>query len=541
MSHLNPSDYPLKRLQIPVKTFEKLWEELQKVLNEEIQGNVDVQQPRSAKFFGMGEFTPQNIPGMKTVASVIASHPDVQALIALEKNPDKINFGAYLYKQQLQVENDPKLQFVTFGKRAYVYGYFMFLGFSDKEAFEERHGLSQRGTERSMTGGVAGSGMPPSFYLGSFFSFRSYTIKHFVVAIDFNYSISENTFPAEEWGFHRLEDVQDNMNSTGHDPSQQYNLSGTALIRNNKLYLNLTTPETEPNWTQMNIMGWGYGAQASQVKSQRIIRCNVQTVSVLGYPIVAEAVLVRIEDHKWKEMDLQPHQVPANQQISRLIAKDELDTLMLYLMMQRRNFWIKNEFLDDLSDLQVRGNLMQNFLYLRGTWRVWNYGLRRDCVVQSKLVIGERYATTFYPYLKPNILKIKPRLEAQVATLSISKGIRPNKLFFHTYLKPNLAVVNSAVFDLDTIDEHHFAEGMFLSGGYDSKGVIGGYCVMKKVESHEADFEPCEFTKEEALAYEAEHQLNGLYEGLRSLWKRKTWPRKKGKYPRADEEPVLEE
>jgi len=528
--------FPLKREQIPVKTFEKLWDELQKVLREAHQLALDSTSRNSARFFGMGDFAPDLAPPLKTVASVIAGHPDVKEFLGkFPEESAKINFGDFLYKR-LRDLTAAKSDVITFGKRAYVYGYFLFLGFQNKEAFEKAHGLNEQpGNDISALTHLPQKSSPV-YYLGSFFSVRSYIVKHFIISISYDNPISEseNTFPTEEWGFHRLDDIDSHQTVNGSKNFAEYKLVGTALIRNNKLYMNLTTPETEQNWTQMNIIGWGYGAHPDHIKAQRIIRCIVQTVSVMGYPVASEAVLVRMEEQKWNKLNLKKNQVPSSEAIRKLLGETETEAMILYLMLQRRNFWIKNEFVDNLLSLKVRGSLMTDYLYLKGIWRVWNYGLRRGHVMQSKLVINDRYVSTFYPYLNPNVLKSKPGLETQVATLFISKGIRPNKLFFHTYLKPNLAIVNTAIFDLDTIynknknNEYvNYAEGMFLSGGYDPKGIIGGYCVMKKLEAGEEDFEPMEFTREEALAYEEKHNIKGLYNGLRDLWRNKTWPRRK--------------
>jgi len=517
-------DFALKREQIPVNLFKTLWEELQRVLREEYNLILDSTSRNSARFFGMGDFAPYSMPDRTTVASVIVNHPEVKAF--LEEFPEessKINFGDYLYKRLRGISNKPNEQSVTFGKRAYVYGYFLFLGFPNMEAF-----AASIKEPDPLPVEPASSKMLPSHYLGSFYSVRSYAIKHFVIKIDFSNPLGENVFPAEEWGFHRLEDVSGHASPAIEAQAQQpYSLEGVALIRNNKLYLNLVTPDSQQNWTQMNIMGWGFGVHPDLIKVQHIIRCNIQTVSVLGYPVAAEAVLVRIHESKWAETKLKERQVPTSPVIRTLLGEVETDTLMLYLMLQRRNFWIKNEYVENLLDLQVRGNLMQNFRYLRGRWRVWNYGLKRGHVIQSKLIINEHFASTFCPYLKSDILESNPRLKNQAATLSISRGIQPNKLFFHTYLKPNLTIINTAIFDLETFRELGFAEGMFLSGGYDYQGIIGGYCVMKKLQPGEEDFEPMEFTREEALAYEEKHNVQGLYEGLRSLWRSKTWRRRK--------------
>lgn len=529
------SNFPLKRDQIPVKTFEKLWDELRRVLKEDYQLSSDSHTPGSAKFFGMGDFAPPHMPAkVRTVASVIAEHENVKKLIeTFPQESVKVNFGDYLYKRLRQTsgksKDKPKPSAIAFGKRPYIYGYFLFLGFPNREAFETAHGLNSQ-TETPLSADSQNrETLPPTRFLGSFFSFRSYLVKHFIVTINFNSPEKDNVFPAEEWGFHRLEDASGL--DTAEESAQHYRLSGTALIRNNKLYVNLTTPETEHIWNQMNIIGWGFGTQPLQIRNQSIIRCNVQTVSVIGYPVAAEAILVRIDEQKWNTLQLPPNQIPALPIVRELLGSKETDTMLLYLLMQRRNFWIRNDYVDNLLNLQFRGNLMRNFLYLKGTWRVWNYGLNRGHIIQSKLVINEHYAAIFSPFLKPSILETNPGLENQVATLSISRGPQPNKLFFYTFVRPNLAIINSAMFDLNTIATSGFAEGMFLTGGYDAKGIIGGYCVMKKLGEGEEDFQPREFTWQEAHEYEKVHNLTGLYEGLRDLWRRKTWIRRKKNEP----------
>lgn len=525
---MSADEFPLKRDNLPLSTFLKLKEELFKVFST-VPG---LGAPGSAKFYGMGEFSPQKAPRMQTIASLIQEHPDVKLLLeTFPEESEKINFGDYLYKRILESEQhtDP----IRLGRRVYVYGYFLFLGFQNKEAFEAAHGLSHVQSSEISTR-VYNPGAPPTVYIGSFFSFRGYQVKHFVLTIDFK-NMDQGRYPAEEWGFHRLDENQDQPAETErHSREQTFRLHGGALVRNNKLYVNLATSDQEQfYWTQMNLIGWLYGAQIDQVKGQRIIRCSLQTVSVLGYPVVTEAVLVRVEEPKWANAAIPPYTIPSIPVLKSLLGDKEFDTLLLYLMMQRRNFWIRDRLVDDLSLLQVRGNLMQNYLFLRGSWRVWNYGLKNGYVVQSKLTVYDDFSAYFYSFVQPTILESSPRLKEMVVVMSISRGLRPNKLYFSTYVRPDLSVINNALFDLDTIGDKGFAEGMFLSCGYDAKGIIGGYCVMQKLRDGEPDFEPAEFNWEEAVAYAAANHLDKLHEGLRDLWRRKTWPRRKGRSPRA--------
>jgi len=531
---LRREQFPLKTDTLPRETYEKLLLEVFRVLHQQyglplrnLTGKLEG--IKNAEFFGMGDFAPEKSGRQHTsVASAIAEHEQVKQFVALFPDDCKVtNFGDFLYKRLL---NDQKQQeaSIKFGRKPYVYCYFLFLGFNNRQEFEAAHQIAHHKA-------VAVPGETFTYFICSFFSFRSYRVKHFVLGIDLQNPTREGNFPAESWGFHRLELDTDKVEKVPVLQDDSQKLVGAAIFRNYFIYINLAGQSPSSSWTQMNLIGRHIADNSrllvQQVKQQQIIRCSLQTTSVFGYPVNMETLMTQVSDDKSPLLRQHNGGLQAEElDLSVFLDTDRINTLLLYLMLQRRNFWVRNNFVQDLFKLEIKGTLIRNHAYLRGTWRIWNFGMRRNYVVESKLLIDDNYSAHFYPALKPAIFEQRENLREQVAVLSLSRGIQPDKFFFSTYAKPNLSIINYAIFDLGTMQTKKYAEGMFVSCGYDNQGIIGGYCVMIKAREGEA-FQPAEYSGDAIIAYAQRLGLRHALDGLRSLWKEKTWKNRKYNNP----------
>lgn len=455
---------------------------------------------------------------------------------------ENFNFGKVLYTKQNQLEKESKLQEITIQGREYNHGLFKFLGFESRDAFEKEHlphataaeTIPQPGTLATLANDI-----PFTYYIGVYYSFRSYRVNKFVLAMRFP---EEPQHPIQiwQWGFHTrekmvtLDKLPKKVNSIRFD--------GEGRIHGRHLYMNLASPPSEDvSAMQMHLIGLCDEVGGASLAQQSIIPCTLQTVSFDQYTIDAEAFLLKCTREEAETM-YDPAQFFSHEILAEALnsydrhnqpdasrTRARLHTLQLYLMLQRRNFRIKSgSGAFDLSQLEYRGNTVSKYTQrLTGEYRIWNFGLRRGIIIQSKLTIGHGtpYQAYFYPYLGAEIVMNNPGLEEQPATLVISNEIRHDQLCFSTFVKTRMTLVNQGIFDIRDLRDDNWAEGMFITTGYDNKGIIGGYAVMCKVKPGE-NCDPCCMTREEAEDYASELKLTGMYNGLRSLWKRKLWKQK---------------
>ncbi len=466
----------------------------------------------------------------------------------------QLNFGKQLYTKYNELSRDPDKRAVTIQGEAYNEGLIRFLGYDSLEAFEAAHQLARgqvhTGPESKGPAGPTEPApeIPYTYYIGTYYSFRSYRVNKFVLAIRYTDPPTQR-MECWQWGFHSTERLVMPQQLPRKVNSVQFD--GTAEVCGPHLYINLFAPASSNTPAmQMHLVGLCDEPGGGNLKRQEAIPCALQTVSLDLYTISVEAWLLRCTEEEAKQVQEIPavyygHHIGAEvlfkkpvpeRAIAQLAAaanqKSEPSrekALQLYLMLQRRNFRVKYKpNVSDLDNLEYRGNPVSRYTErLGGEYRIWNFGLRRGVVVQSKLVIAAEppYQTFFYPYLDKEFKVNNPGLEEQLAVLVVSNEIRHDQLCFATFVKRKLTLVNYAIFDIAKLNDGNWAEGMFVTTGYDEKGIIGGYAVMCKLKPGES-CEPCCMEPGEAENYARQLSLTDMHNGLRALWKRKLWKQK---------------
>ncbi|MFN8302226.1 MAG: hypothetical protein U0U46_07015 [Saprospiraceae bacterium] len=531
--------YP-KKISLKRDLFQKLLDAVLLKISEEYGlKRVEV---KKSMFFGMDDYAPDKQPDLASVASIIAKHENVAAF--LRSLPDSelkgVNFGAALYKKEQDLKNG--LSVIPLQGRAYTTAYFKFLGCNTLADFETMQPAPHTAEEQRDT---ARSAAPPqeewTYYIGAYYSFVSYRIKKFLLAIDYKNKTPQG-MKAWVWGFHNNETLHGDLT----DPLNTLRMTGHAEVTSSHLYIRLKGDPDDVHGRDigMHIIGLCDARGGFGLEKQEIIMSSVQTVSLRYYLVNVEAVLVRTT------ADYAIHFVTDKEEylnscIAPDLSDDENKALHLYLMLERKNFRVKYPPVTTLDDLRVKGALVSKYTErLRGTWRIWNFGLQRGKVLQSRLEVGtengiERpYAAYFYPFIKKQVLETyrgqrDPR--EQVVALSVSNEIALDQLCFATYIKSHLNLANYAIFDLRTIETLGYAEGMFVSSGYDKHGIIGGYAVMVR----ETEGRPVEVKEMNRLEAEREAELLGLEKlllGLRDLWKRKLWKKRQAPSSHDDRE-----
>ena len=536
------------RVKINRATFEQLYEAIiQKI-------GLPTENGRSAKYFGMGDYAP-NRPlgkGMETVASIMAKDIRVIRLLDdLESQGEKVakvNYGDYLYKKDLHLKSNPELEEIEFVGKKYVYGFFNYLGYNNLEDFETH--LKHSGNLDVATENASASPVDDgwTYYIGAYFSVKSFGVRSFVLAINFSKPVN-NKYPAREWGFHKLGDVR------GNDLESQktdINYDGYATIVDKRwLCVQLEGHEGKNPFFLIGVVP----DSVRLVKQHRIIRSILLSVSVRHYPVSAEAILIKTtSDYATKAVSL--YEKLSSDLLVPDLTQEESDLLKLYIMLQRRNFYTSPDIVEDISSLQARGSSLKNFTFLSGVYRILNFGLKRGYVVQSVMVVEpHQYRATLYPYIKKDIAIKNQNMLRQSIVFNISR-IRQNKLCLIAYGEPGMSVASYAIFDLETDHGKGFFEGCFISCGYDSRGIIGGYCVVQKVEvdtqayldlreladkspteaqvyattnhlEHLLDLNPREFSAAEMDIYARKYGLEALQNGLRAIWRKKLWKQRK--------------
>lgn len=406
----------------------------------------------------------------------------------------------------------------------YRESYAIFLGYDNLDDFEKKNKTGKYAPQIVNQDQPATAQQEPGpqlqYYIGVYYSIKNYRIKKFFLTIDFNPK-PDGSFSATQWGFHVEED--DNMHQDNFKIPEQVNsipFAGSATRMANHLYVNLFFKGTAnmPNPMQMNIVGMVDHWRADK----DIIVCSLQTVSLKGYAVVVEAILL-----KSTAQNVALLKNPAtffNTDIPG-VSPEANQYLALYLMLQRRNFWVRNEVPPSLEELQVRNVPVKSYAeQIVSKWRIWNFNPGSEGgVVQSLLEIESPvYASFLHPYIHkdhPNIHSLKK----QAAVITISA----DKMYFASYAigrGSHLRLVQNAIFDIRNIGRG-YAEGAFISGAgthLDQHSLVGGYCVMSRITDYDpVRDKPQFFTKMAAEDLAEKLGLTPMYEALHLLWKKK--------------------
>jgi len=462
-------------------------------------------------------------------ASAVIHAELVESKILDKLKHKDLNFGKQLYDKYNALERNKDLQQVVIQGLEYNEGLRHYIGPETFQTFWEPHTPVNPNAEDANLPTHPVKDPPFTYYIGAYYSFRSYRINKFVLAIRHT---DKPSLPMEcwQWGFHNTERLV--MPNQLPERVNSVQFKGTATVRGRHLYINLEAPASENTHAmEMHLIGLCDESGGHNLQDQEAIPASLQTVSFDQYTVSAETYLLRCTEAEAQRVMHSPeayysHQLPAE---ALLQKPSRAKALQLYFMLQRRNFRVKyRPNVSNLDNLEYRGNHVNNYTErLGGEYRIWNFGLRRGVVIQSKLVISTEvpYRAYFYPFLNDELKRNNPGLEEQLAVLVISNEIRQDQLCFATFVKRRLSLVNYAIFDIRNLRDDNWVEGMFITTGYDKKGIIGGYAVMCKVKPGE-NCQPLHMDREAAVQYAETLGLKEMHDGLRSLWKRKLWKQK---------------
>ena len=479
-------------------------------------------------------------------------HPAVETL-AIENDYAYFDFGRRLYLKLKALKDKSDEPDVEIKDEVEINALYLFIGCANEEDFRQTYKVppppkktvvveNTERIKRKETNIVApnvekkGAYAFPTdegyfYYLFCYYSKRLDRVNKALVAIQ--NSSGKGPWDARQYGYH-----QPNEGAFDSIPFQ-----GEAKISGQRLYINLES-STDSGFPMMQMNFIGLLEPLAKLDTNKIIPCSLQTVSIHAqYTILTEGYLLpcsfeEVSDIIGNPKKLMNSGIPLRTDEDGL-TKEQLENLELYLMMGRKHFHLElNDDggpMTDLDNLAIRKVPVSKFTErLKGTWRLWSFGLERSALIESKLVIGadgELFRTRFYPYIASAIKKgLSKEMIGQLATLSVSDEIRKEQLCVTTY-SPKGDLMNMTCFDFDGLLEDEIADGIFLSVGYDrpnsnnnykTNGPIGGYVVMRKVQPGEPDFEPQKIKSADVEAYIKGLGLENMLQRLRQLWKRKT-------------------
>ncbi len=554
--------YPLVRQSISRASFLNLYDAL---IEKMVGLGLPLDSGRSAKFYGMGEWAPKKRKNLKTVAALMLENPPLaegmpaeaqelspvnsmlEELRQIKENVDSVNFGDYLYKRKHELDVNPELDEIEFVGKKYVYGYFVYLGFDNLDAFEKYH-APDKGEKTGRDADTSPKEDQWTYYIGAYFSVKSFGVRTFVLGINYTKPLG-NKYPAREWGFHKLGDIS-SEDMEAHRADLKYD-GYASIVDKRWLCVQLEGSQDKNPFFLIGVVP----DTLQRTANHRLIRGILLSVSVRHYPVTAEAILIKTtKEHAFKAVN---HYENLSQELlAPGLSQEESNILKLYIMLQRRNFYTSPSIIESISNLNAKGSLLKNFTFISGVYRILNFGLKRDHILQSVMVVEpNQYRATLYPYIKQEVAARNKNLLAQSIVFSISR-IRQNKLCLTAYGDPGMSISSYAIFDLETDNGNGFFEGCFISCGYDSRGIIGGYCVVQKVdddatkyleiqaksktslseaeayaEEHKAEhllnLVPMELSETEMDVYAEKYHLQKLRSGLREIWRKKLWKQRK--------------
>jgi len=343
-------------------------------------------------------------------------------------------------------------------------------------------------------------------YIGFYFSEISFKVRHFFLKIS-KEEYNGNYFASQQ-GFH---------NRNGF--SFKTPINGNAEIQGG--YLSIKFIDNEGH--DFNVMGRIHEEFITHEEeiTQPIIKVNIQGVSTLGNIINKNSILVKCTEVDIKNIRnlKRVYYNTYSKHISSLTKNDFL-TILLYLCINAPRYSALPTAVKNIRDLQIKGQDAINYRYLKGTYRVWNYGLGSPGkVIQSKIIINEDGTARFVPFIQESKIKSK-NLKHQNGIIHIS-NINSDESVICLVTLEKTNIINVAFFEYPNSQENQVIEGTFISVGYTEKkkeGILSGYIVMEKTEK---EFKTWEKINEEINDYAEKEDLKHLLKALKKHWLRK--------------------
>jgi len=276
-------------------------------------------------------------------------------------------------------------------------------------------------------------------YKAYYYSYREFSIKEFDISIDY-VNQDGGKFPVRAIGIH----------SQGDSQTDKRVYEGEAFQTTTCLSMNLfNTDHNHP----LTIIGY---TSHQRAKNMRIIISTYQGISLWGYPISAETILVKNG---------------ANMQ--------ELSHIQAYLRIQRRNFYIPPRIHTDLKQLKARNIRTEELARLVGRYCIWNISGKGQ-IVQSVFTIDEDYGA----YL--HTLPAEGVRSRHVCVMSVSTTAG-KKLCVSSHPSIGISVINYAIINCFA-ERDGLSNGVYCSiGPHEQANSISGCLVaMKTTEDIEA-------------------------------------------------------
>jgi len=271
-------------------------------------------------------------------------------------------------------------------------------------------------------------------YTAYYYSYREYSIKNFTVKIDY-INQHDGKFPALAVGIH----------SQYESETDKRIYKGEAYETTTCLSLSLFN---EDNRHPLTIVGYTSHVRA---KNLATIFSSYQAISLRGYPISAEAILVKNE-----------------------APSEQLAHVMAYLRIQRRHFYIPPRIHNNLTRLKARNLRTEELVELVGRYRIWNFS-QRGYIVQSVFTIE----ADFGAYLET--LPRETIRNKHICVMSVST-IAGKKLCVSSHPSQGISIINYAIIDC-FVEPNGLSDGVFCSIGPNKKAdSIAGSLVAMKTE-----------------------------------------------------------
>ncbi len=243
------------------------------------------------------------------------------------------------------MEQNEGLEEIVIQGEEYNDGIFRFLGYTSRLAFERDFGFWDVSAEEAAaqpqaeTETTLDPAVPYTYYIGTYYSYRSYRVNKFVMACQYNSTL--NTFPCWLWGFHTREKMalspKDRALAAARLPKSVASVffEGTAEVHGRHLYVNLAAPAADGvPAMEMHLIGFCDETGGQNLADQDTIPCSLQTVSLDQYTVSVEAYLLRCTEEEAMRVKEDPKEY-YNQDIqAESIRDDQKKSLQLYLMLQ---------------------------------------------------------------------------------------------------------------------------------------------------------------------------------------------------------------
>jgi len=245
-----------------------------------------------------------------------------------------------------------------------------------------------------------------SKYLSFYYSYRTHSIKTFIVEID---KINNRV---RQKGFHLKQNKFESDNSYFQIEKSKIYL-GTSNIMDECVSINLETSKLNNQKSYMNMYLF---KGPMNLPEMSLVRGAMTTFSAYSYIFFGEIFLMRVNNTESDKRLLSKNYLKSIEDKSkRKEIGEKIKTIKRYLFTQRRTGRIPTTTQQDYNEIRAKREKLNVLDTMVGTWKIW--GLNRKIeVVQSKMVINEDHSTYLY-------VSTYKGVEKQICNLRVSQGV----------------------------------------------------------------------------------------------------------------------